>query len=174
MPLSTFLATTVASTITALLGSNTRPVTAARSPCAETEAASPNMVTIVKTMQTTEYRLVISLPTSQDFPAGDKVTVSQIFLHISREGGTCTKDSIPPYGVILSMVVKQLFLGSEQAECGRGEDWQLGENAEGRCSLASSARELGVVRDGGERRRQQGFAFRSRAFFARAVGHKDI
>src|SRR5712691_3927280 len=86
MPLSTLLAMTVASTITALFGSNTRPITAARSPCAETEVASPNMVTIVKTKQTTEYRLLISLPISQDFPAGEKATVSHIFLHISREG----------------------------------------------------------------------------------------
>src|SRR5438132_14052086 len=122
MPWSTFLAMTVASTITALLGSNTRPVTAARSPCAETEAASPSMATIAKTKQTTGYRLLISLPISQDFPAGDRVTVSHIFLHISREGGTCTKDSIPPYGVILSMVLKQLFLRSGQAgyAVGRG------------------------------------------------------
>src|SRR6266478_8431924 len=98
MPLSTFLAMTVASTITALLGSNTRPVTAARSPCAETEAASPNMVTIVKTKQTTEYRLLINLPISQDFPASEKVTVSHIFLYISRDGGTCTKGTIPFLG----------------------------------------------------------------------------
>src|SRR6266705_2302697 len=123
MPLSTYLAMTVASTITALLGSNTRPVTAARSPCAETEAASPSMATIAKTQQTTEYRLLISLPISQDFPAGEKATASHISLYISRKRITCTKDSIPLYGVIRAMVLKQLFLRSGQAGYAVGEDF---------------------------------------------------
>jgi len=85
------------------------------------------MVSIVKTKQTTEYRLLISLPISQNFPAGEKATVSQIFLYISPEGGTCTKDSIHLYGVILSMALKQLFLGSGQAVCGWAKICGLGK-----------------------------------------------
>src|SRR5260370_21749326 len=53
-----------------------------------------------------------------------------------------------------------------------GEDLQHGEKR--RRWVQPGRLKLGVVRDGREKCRQQRFAFRSRAFFARTVCHKDV